>query len=428
MRRRIFWLTAATTSAVVLAFVVPLCVLVRVTARDRALADAGQEARNIAIVVSGLHGDPQVARLVGTVDRRSDASSEVVTPAGVVMGRPGSRAPRSADLRRARTGEAFTVIDSAGARILVPIVTTDGTYVVRTAVPRAVLDQGVARAWASLAALGLLMLGVALWVADRLGRRVSTPVTDLAAVAHRLREGDLGARARPTGPPETVELGIALNRLADRIRELLEAERAAVGDLSHRLRTPVTALRLDSEAVRDPELASRLELHVAQLQRTIDAVVKDARRPVRETMGASCDAAVVVRDRVAYWSALAEDQRRELTVRVEPGALPVALGPGDLGDLVDVLVDNVFAHTPEGTPFTIAAGSLGTRTCIAVTDRGPGIDPAAEPVPDRVGSTGLGLRIVRRTVGAVGGDLEVAGSPDGTTVRLLLPRTAGQSS
>ena len=80
---------------------------------------------------------------------------------------------------------------------------------------------------------------------------------------------------------------MALNRLAERITELLAAERAAVGDLSHRLRTPVTALRLDVESVRDPQLAARLQEHVEHLQRTVDAIVKDARRPVRATMAST---------------------------------------------------------------------------------------------------------------------------------------------
>ena len=79
---------------------------------------------------------------------------------------------------------------------------------------------------------------------------------------------------------------------------------ATVADLSHRLRTPVTALRLDAGSVADPELAVRLRDHISHLERTVDAIVKDARRPVRSPLKRSCDAAHVVRDRVASWSAL----------------------------------------------------------------------------------------------------------------------------
>ncbi len=440
MRLRIFWLTAATTSAVVLSFVVPLCLLVRTIAEDRALADAGQESRNVALLVSGLGTDPQLSRLVGAVDQRSSAATSVLAPDGRLLGGATSPLERGgqarADLRRARDGEAFTERDADGARVLVPVVTRDGTFVVRTFVPQAVLHRGVTRAWLSIGALGLALLVVALAVATWLGRRVGRPVTELAGVAHRLREGDLDARAVPRGGRETVELGVALNRLAERVRELLQAERAAVGDLSHRLRTPVTALRLDADAVRDPELAERLLTHVGQLQRTIDAVVQDARRPVRESMGSWCDATAVVRERVLFWSALAEDQQRELTVRLALAPRPVALAVAELRDIVDVLVDNVFAHTPEGTGFAITMDDRGTVTTISVVDEGPGVpadgapgDTAARSEPDRVGFTGLGLQIVRRTLGAVGGELQLTGGPGrGLGVHLLLPRATAQSS
>ncbi|WP_202862978.1 HAMP domain-containing protein [Ornithinimicrobium murale] len=53
--------------------------------------------------------------------------------------------------------------------------------------------------------------------------------------------GELDARVRPSGPGEVRAIGGALNHLATRIGELLAAERESVADLSHRLRTPLTA-------------------------------------------------------------------------------------------------------------------------------------------------------------------------------------------
>ena len=75
------------------------------------------------------------------------------------------------------------------------------------------------------------------------------------------------------------------------------AEREVAADLSHRLRTPVTALRLDAETVEDPETAEKLREHIDHLQRTVDAVVAEARRQVRTPLGGSTDARVVVMDR-----------------------------------------------------------------------------------------------------------------------------------
>lgn len=422
MRRQIGLLTVATTSAVVLAFVIPLCLLVRTLAEDRALANADQEARNVAILVSGLHADPALRRLVAQVDARSEAArTSVLMADGRMLGSPDPGLARDPAVLRAQGGEAFTTVDGSGARILVPVVTEEGTSVIRTTVSPATMHQGVTRAWTSIIGLGVLLLLAAVLVAARLGRRISTPVTDLATVAHRLREGDLAARADPTGPSETVELGAALNRLAERIAELLAAERAAVGDLAHRLRTPVTALRLDVESVRDPQLTARLEEHVQQLQRTVDAIVKDARRPVRATIASTCDATRVVRDRVAFWSALAEDQDRDLTVELPDGPCDVAVDAVDLCDVVDILVDNVFAHTPEGTGFRIALVRDRRVARLTVQDFGPGVGATHEG-GERVGSSGLGQQIVRRAVAGFGGEVTFESVPDrGVRVVVVLP-------
>jgi signal transduction histidine kinase len=422
MRRQIGLLTAATTSAVVLAFVIPLCLLVRTLAEDRALANADQEARNVAILVSGLNAYPALGRLVAQVDARSASSrTSVLMADGSVLGSPDEQLSRDPAVVRAGHGEAFTTVDESGAQILVPVLTEDGTSVIRTSVSSATMHRGVARAWAGIIGLGAVLLLAAVLVAARLGRRISTPVTDLATVAHRLREGDLDARAEPAGPSETVELGVALNRLAERIVELLAAERAAVGDLAHRLRTPVTALRLDVESVRDPQLTARLQEHVAHLQRTVDAIVKDARRPVRATMASTCDATRVVRERVAFWSALAEDQGRDLTVELPEGRCDVAVDAVDLCDVVDILVDNIFAHTPEGTGFRIGLARDIHAARLTVQDFGPGVE-ATRDDGQRVGSSGLGQQIVRRAVSGFGGDVTFESVPGlGVRVVVVLP-------
>jgi signal transduction histidine kinase len=420
MRRRISFLVAATTSAVILAFLIPLGLLVRTLAEDRAIAGASQEAQAVAGIVAGVNDESQLTDLVGLVDQRSRRATSVLLPDGTLIGTapPGSRQWNDAAVSRARAGEAFTLMGDQNAQVVVPVVTERGTVVVvRTSINGDDLRQGVATAWLTFAGLGAVLMTIAVVGADRLGRRVSAPVAELAAVAHRLRGGELDARAVPRGPVETVELGTALNRLADRIGELLTAEREAVADLSHRLRTPVTALRLDAEAVHEPELAARLRDHIGHLERTVDAVVKDARRPVHGTLGRSCDAAGVVRDRVAFWSALAVDQDRDLTVSIPSVSVPAAIDATDLVDVVDALVDNVFAHTPDGTAFSVSLMSSEDPELVRleVADAGPGAGDSdvARRGHSTGDSSGLGLDIVRRAAVAAGGELVVATSPTG---------------
>lgn len=417
MNRQISLLVAATTSAVVLAFLIPLGLLVRSLAEDRATADADAEARNIAILVSSLHESPGLAEAIEAADARSPVRTTVVLAEDVRLG-SGTVAIEDPDVARGRTGTAFTTSVGSGRRTVVPVVTSNGTDVVLTDVTGSQLHQGVARAWLVLGALGMFMLVTALGIAGRIGRRISTPVTQVAAVADQLREGDLSARARVEGPAETQALAVALNRLGGRISELLVAERAVVGDLSHRLRTPVTALRIDVDGVEDEALAERLRQHVGSLQRTIDAIVKDARRPVEHAMDAACDASEVVAERAAFWSVLAEDQEREVRFAIAAEPLVVPLDRRDLSDVVDILIDNVFAHTPEGVGFTVSLESVEGGVVLTVSDRG-GAAGGAEAQDH--GRSGLGLQIARRTAAAVFGTLDMVRAPGGTTVTIRLP-------
>jgi signal transduction histidine kinase len=134
-------------------------------------------------------------------------------------------------------------------------------------------------------------------------------------------------------------------------------------------------------------------------------------------MSSRCDAVAVVRERVRFWAPLAEDQGRPLEVDLPAVPAPVPLDEVDLRDVIDVLVDNVFAHTPEGTPFRVVVrreGDVESRSVrIVVADEGPGPGPRPRPGP---GHTGLGLEIVRRTVEPAGGDVEIGAAPEGGTV------------
>lgn len=427
MRRRISWLVVVTTSTVIVSFVIPLCLLVRTLAEDRAMAAADQDARSVAILAAGAPDDPrQLRAFVAGINRRGATTTRVLTTDGREVG-GGPSMKSDPDVRRALRGEAFTVVDDQGGRVLLPVVVADGTTVVRSTVTVADLRRGVARAWAGIVALGAVLLVLALVLASRLGKRISEPLLEVAGTAHRLREGDLAARAEVRGTQETQELARALNGLAERTGELLVSERAAVGDLSHRLRTPVTALRLDAEGVSDRELAQRLQAHITVLQRTIDAIVKEARRPVRTDLAPICDAAATVRSRVDFWRALADDQDRDLRVLLPEGQLLVPLAVEDLTDLVDVLIDNVFAHTPEGTRLRLELHEVDHRdphALLLVADAGPGFSPGGRQ--QREGSTGLGLDIARRIAAGCGGRVRTGTAPEGgALVEVVLPRAAG---
>jgi signal transduction histidine kinase len=411
VRRRITLLVAATTSVVLLAFLLPAAVLVARVAESRAL-DTAQARLQALIPTVGLDAPEEVAASLAVSDGQAVA---VRWSDGTWLGSEGVLGddPAPAGAERRETDD--------GVHLLQPVRREGGTAVVEVFVPAAELRADVPRTWLVLGGLGVVLLVLALLVADLLARSLTRPVTDLATTAHRLGSGDLSARVTPAGPDEVREVGIAVNRLAGRIGELLAAEREAAADLAHRLRTPLTALRLDVEALPAAD-RDRVLGDVDALTRGIDEVISEARRPVREGLGAGCDAVAVVGERVRFWSVLAEEEDRPLTVALPDESLPVRPATADLGAAVDALLGNVFAHTPDGTGLRVAVRPRdGGGAEVTVADDGPGLQAAAVARGHSgAGSTGLGLDIARRTAEGSGGTMRVNSSPAGTTVTLEL--------
>jgi signal transduction histidine kinase len=431
MRKRLSLLVAATTSAVVLAFLIPLAVLIRGLGEERAIGDAQDTAQTLA--VTAVTGSTQ--QLAALISNAVPYTITVQFDDGRQIGQLVDDPQLALSLH---TGRAFTrdVASSttgtpAGKAVYVPAAGSNNGRAVRVAVrvvvPEATLRSGVNEATLIITGLAALSLVVAVVAADQLARRLAAPILDVAAAADRLREGHLDARAPEEGTHEVVTLARALNGLAERIEQLLASERDAVADLSHRLRTPVTALRLDSDGVEDSEMAERLRTHVAHLERTVDAIVRDARRPVRTPVAPSCDVGRVVAERVAFWSALADDQSRSLGLSLPEGPVRANLQAPDLADVVDALIDNAFAHTSDGVPIEVSVADPddGVVT-LTVEDAGPGWPPGdvVSRGSSGAGSTGLGLDIVRRTALSTGGGMELDRSRlGGALVRVRLGRS-----
>lgn len=347
---------------------------------------------------------------------RSASAVTVVLPDGSTRGSPW-RTVDDPEFARAVAGEAFTAQDARGGRVYVPVVDTAGTTVVRAALRTDQLSAGVLEAWAWIAGLGLLLVGAAIGVALWAARRISRPLLTVADTAHRLRAGELSAPAPEVGPGETVEVARALHGLADRIATLLADERAAVGDRAHRLRTPATALRLDTEGVADPEVRGRLVAHVTTLASAIDHLVKEAGRPVPDDLPTGCDATAVVGERVHSWEALADDQRRPLRLDLPGRVLQVPMAASDLADVVDIAIDNVFAHTDEGVGFGVTLRDVAGGIELRVEDDGPRYPVGGAAT--RAGSTGVGWENARRLVGQAGGSLRRS-EPGRTGARLVV--------
>lgn len=430
MRRRLILQAAAVTSMVVLAFIVPLAVLVGDLAADRALVGAEREAENIARLIAIRDmASPTLTELEALIPAEDlPYEISIVTPDGAVAG---SAVPETENLDEARTGRAFRSVVPGGQSLYIPVISGDGeTSVIRVFAPASELRRGVTRSWLTLAALGVTLVGIAMLIADWIGRSIVRPVAELSSTAERLGSGDLTARVRPGGPEEIQAVGVEFNRLATQIDRLLVMEREAAADLSHRLRTPLTALRLDAEALPADSATERLLEDLDALEKTVDYVIDQARIGSANAMPAArVDIGSVVADRVAFWQVLAEDQGRDVTAELATGAAIVAMAADDASAMLDALLGNVFAHTPEGASISVTSVIRSDDVLVAVEDGGPGLPDLGvlERGRSHGSSSGLGLDIARRSIETAGGDFRIGTSRKlgGAMIAIRLPLTTG---
>ncbi|MFJ4082787.1 ATP-binding protein [Streptomyces iakyrus] len=438
MRRALAGIALAVTSMVALSFLIPLALLVREQARNRATTAAEQRAAALSPVLALTTRRTDVQQAVSELG--SSDQLVVRLPDGSLVGTP--HAPREALERAVRRRETLTVDTAGGWVYLQPVVLQgDRVAVVEAFVPARDLTRGVAASWGVMALLALGLVGGSVLVADRLGARVVRSSRSLKSASLALGSGDLDVRVQPDGPPELQEAGAAFNTMADRVLDLLAVERELVADLSHRLRTPLTALYLEADRMGSTPHARRVAEAAGQLESELDAIIAAARtplapaRPARAAAGAggakACDVAEVVAMRLDFWSVLATKQGRPCERSLTPRLVPVAFPEDDLAAIVDALIGNVFRHTPEGTAFAVRVERADSHVLLTVDDAGPGVaDPGAALTRgvSVAGSTGLGLDIVARASRAADGELTITRAPMGgarVKVSFLLADTGG---
>ncbi|WP_129309024.1 HAMP domain-containing sensor histidine kinase [Streptomyces sp. L2] len=430
MRWALVKVCLAVTTMVVVAFAVPLGLVVKEMARDRAFSNAEREAAAVAPALSITTDRDKLERVVASAGAGSGMAVHLPADGSGPAVDIGRQRAAGRDVTAVRNmGRASTTSVSGGFTLLQPVALGSGAIaVVEVYVPESEVSNGVGTAWAVLAAVGLALIVGSVAVADRLGVRMVRPARRLVEGAHELGEGRLGARVPEDGPTELRLAAVAFNSMADQVVQLLANERELAADLSHRLRTPLTVLRLNAASLGAGPAAEQTRAAVAQLEREVDTIIRTARDAKPQTVaagaGAGCDAAEVVRERMKFWSALAEDEGRTWRVAGVDRPVRIPVARADLAASLDALLGNVFRHTAEGTAFAVDVHNGEDAVIVLVSDAGPGIpDPEAAMARGRGsgsdGSTGLGLDIVRRLAESTGGDVRIGSSVlGGTEVRI----------
>ncbi|MGK5677858.1 HAMP domain-containing sensor histidine kinase [Actinoplanes sp. URMC 104] len=380
----------------------------------------------------------QSAKVAGAIAAGAGAKGLAAATAGtggrVVVHAPGTTAGGRADgsevSHAASSGSTVTEEVDGGIVRLEPVTAGARTSVVEVFVPDSELTQGTGRDWWLLFGIAFVLVAGSVVVVDRLARGAVNSARGLVQAAMAVGGGDLGVRIQPSGPRELAEAGYAFNRMADRLVTSRTNERELVADLSHRLRTPLTALRLDAEAL-DPDDTQiinlspdeidrrrgirRIRQAIVTLEGEVNQLINTTRQAVAAQVAAApetgvCDVSEVVRERMTFWAALAGDQNRNYRVVGAQMRIPVPVAREELAAALDAILGNVFRYTPQGTAFEVGISRRDGWVAVRVDDAGPGIpDPerALQRGQSNQGSTGLGLDIARRAAQSAGGSVSL---------------------
>jgi two-component system sensor histidine kinase BaeS len=290
---------------------------------------------------------------------------------------------------------------------------------------------------------------VALVVFNPARRRLAA----LEQAAQRLGEGDLTARASQAGGDEIARVAQAFNRMASELETRDAALRTSdalrrqmMADVSHELKTPLTAMRGYIETLRMPEVALDAERRdryfetIDRETRRLERIVKDLLDLARYEHGG-----VVLQRRLFDIERLFENvagrhereaQTKAVAIRihVDPLADQVVADPDRIEQAVENLVGNALRHTPSGGTITLSATQADGMATLSVSDSGGGIAPEHLPhvferfykvdasrAAESTGS-GLGLSITKAIIERHGGTIRVTSEPGRTTFTVLLPQ------
>jgi signal transduction histidine kinase len=455
--RRIVLALVALTAAVLAAAVVPLALKATAHERDAFVNDAAATARSLATIAAerlgGRAADPALSAALLSAARDNDevlvldAAGKPVISQGVPRDswtKLESEALERGDPTTELTNDRVVVVETvwSNGRFSTPI----GTVVLER--PTAQLNRNIENLWLYLGVLGGAAMVASVLVAIYFARWVSRPLARLDTAARQIADGDLSVRARTrSGPPEVRRMAATFNMMAGRLEALVHGHRAMLADVSHQLRTPLTALRLrldllaaDSAPTDADELAGA-QLEIARLSRLVDGLLATARAESATEQLQNIDVVTAVADRVAAWQPVADGHGVKLVLDTtgsrtgKDAARPrVALGAGHLEQIMDNLLDNAIeaiALSGEGGIVTVSVAGSDKGAAVTVADDGPGMTAQERSraflrfTSGSASGTGLGLAIVHRLVTSNGGSIRLDDTPGGgLTVVLDFPGTA----
>ena len=376
-------------------------------------------------LTDGIDSDTEIFLVTSPSGERLVGNLSTWPTAGIAMGRLVNR-------------EVIRDARPSSARLFVQPLPNGGLlYVGRDLSEQRAIRRLVVRALEAAMAVSLVLVVMGAWLSrQQIERRIS----GIRHTAREIESGKLEQRIAVSGDDEFARLGIDINRMLDRIEQLMSGVRHVSNAIAHDLRTPLGRVRarLDEALRREATVPALTDAARTAIDGIDDLIlllnkllrIAEAESGLRARSFERVDLNCIVQDMVELYDAAAEDAGVRLSVASEA---PVwARGDHDLlATAVASLIDNALKYAGRGAQVTLATRSEGQRASIVVRDDGPGV-PAAE-LPrlterfyrmDRARNqpgNGLGLAIVSAIATMHGGKLQLANADPGLSVSILLP-------
>ncbi len=442
----------------IIALGIPLALSLKTRVNDEVRSQAQGQADLVAATAADLLGPShrnELAMVARTAAEAVRGRVLIVNAAGTVIadsagsGELGTSYAQRPEIRSALHGSSVQFQRSSrtlGEEILA---TASPVIRNRVTVGAARITQSVAsvhsainRVELGLGLVGVVVLALGLLVGSVIAGQIARPLGRLERVASSVAHGDLEARAPVEGFREQRSLGVSFNVMTDRIRRLLDSQRAFVADASHQLRTPLTALRLRLEEATAAGVsrAARSEIEAAvgevdRLAEIIEELLVLSRAGEREMPGERLALEPLVAEALARWRPAAAEREIRLegpsSSRVPggligtgnvtaPTAVAVWCARADAERILDALLENAIAYSLRGSCVKVDV----REGAVEIRDGGPGlIDEDLASVfgrfhrgsAGRAGApgSGLGLSIARELARGWGGEVTLANNESG---------------
>lgn len=296
----------------------------------------------------------------------------------------------------------------------------------------------------------LVVVGIASWL---LTRSLTRPLGQLSTAARALGNGDLDARVRLDSRDELGDVARAFDEMAERVKELLRAERELLANVSHELRTPLSRIRMALALVAESEgdvavareMLDEIGSDLDELERLISDVLTAARLDF-EDAGSPRGIPPLRREQVDIRDLLevaasrfrSTHPNRPLNTEIPFEMLSIHADPVLLRRVFDNLLENAHKYTERPDEAIQLFAMMKDGITVDIVDQGVGIAPddvarvfrpfyrVDKSRTRATGGLGLGLPLAKRIVEAHGGTIELTSVPgEGTRVRVKLPLTKG---